>query len=47
MRQKKPQNQSSPVTDLYFADPCLLGSDGENSETSERVLLEYLRDHVY
>ena len=30
-----------------FANPFFLGSTGENAETFERLLVEYLRDHVY
>lgn len=33
--------------DITFANPCFLGSSGENSEIFERLLLEFLRDHVY
>lgn len=34
-------------TDLDFANPCFLGSSGENAEIFERLLVEFLRDHVY
>ncbi|HVC28874.1 MAG TPA: pyridoxal-dependent decarboxylase [Gammaproteobacteria bacterium] len=45
---KTPRRSSTRQdADLAFANPCFLGSSGENSETFERVLLEFLRDHVY
>jgi len=46
-RQKPQRNPSKQETDLAFANPCFLGSSGENSEAFERVLLEFLRDHIY
>ncbi|MGD8378228.1 MAG: pyridoxal-dependent decarboxylase [Gammaproteobacteria bacterium] len=30
-----------------FLNPCFLGSYGENNDVFERLLLEFLRDHVY
>lgn len=30
-----------------FANPCFLGSSGENAEIFERLLVDFLRDHVY
>lgn len=41
------RSPSRQEADLAFANPCFLGSSGENSESFERVLLEFLRDHVY
>jgi glutamate/tyrosine decarboxylase-like PLP-dependent enzyme len=32
---------------LAFASPCFLGSNGENSEIFEHLLLDFFRDHVY
>jgi tyrosine decarboxylase len=46
-RQKIRRSISSQAADLAFANPCFLGSSGENSDAFERVLLEFLRDHVY
>ncbi len=46
-RQKPRRSISGQAADLAFANPCFLGSSGENSESFERVLLEFLRDHVY
>jgi tyrosine decarboxylase len=46
-RQRLHGNPSKQKADLAFANPCFLGSSGENSEAFERVLLEFLRDHVY
>ncbi len=45
---KKPRRKPArKENDLAFANPCFLGSNGENSESFERILLEFLRDHVY
>lgn len=30
-----------------FANPCFLGSSGENAEIFERLLVEFMRDHIY
>lgn len=46
-RQNPRHRISRQAADLAFANPCFLGSSGENSDSFERVLLEFLRDHVY
>lgn len=44
---KQPDSASTSHDDTEFADPCFLGSSGENSDIFERLLVEFLRDHVY
>ncbi|MDE2345499.1 MAG: hypothetical protein KGL13_03420, partial [Gammaproteobacteria bacterium] len=46
-RKKPRRTKVAQEDDLAFANPCFLGSNGENSEPFERILLEFLRDHVY